>query len=105
MTYEFKSALKSPDVIQLERKGDTIIMRCAKSGNPFFETGRVTLGFKTPVYAGLFVCSHDTGVVEKASFHNFRIDVPAGDRVDGYQHPSASRLELLDVATGNRKVI
>jgi len=105
VTGEFKSSLTMPDVIQLERKGDTIIMRCAKSGNPLLETGRLNIAFKSPVYAGLFICSHDTGVVEKAIFHNFRIDVPAGEQVDGYQHPSASRLELLDVATGNRKVI
>jgi len=105
VTGEFKSSLTMPDVIQLERKGDTIIMRCAKSGNPLLETGRLNIAFKSPVYAGLFICSHDTGVVEKAIFHNVRIDVPAGEQVDGYQHPSASRLELLDVETGNRKVI
>jgi len=105
LTGEIKASVNMPDVIQLERKGDTIIMRCAKSGYPLLETGRIALAFKTPVYAGLFICSHDTGVVEKAIFHNFRIDVPAGDQIDGYQHPSASRLELLDVATGNRKVI
>ena len=105
ITSEFKSVLNAPDVIQLERRGDTIIMRCAKSGNPLLETGRLSLAFKAPVYAGLFVCAHDTGVIEKAVFYNFRIDVPAGEQVDGYKHPSASRLELFDVATGKRKVI
>ena len=105
VTGEFKSSLIMPDVIQLERKGDTIIMRCAKSGKPLLESGRLNISFKSPVYAGLFICSHDTGVVEKAIFHNVRIDVPAGEQVDGYQHPSASRLELLDLTTGYRKVI
>jgi len=105
ITNEFKSSLNSPDVIQLERKGDTIIMRGAKAGHPLLETGRLTVAFKAPVYAGLFICSHDTGVVERAIFHNFRIDVPAGEQIDGYQHPSASRLELMEVATGLRKVI
>ena len=105
ITNEFKATMKTPDVIQLERKGDTIIMRCANSGEPLIETGRYTTAFKAPVNAGIFVCSHDKGVIEKAVFHNFRIDVPAGDRVDGYQNPSASRLEILEVATGIRKVI
>jgi len=105
ITNEFKSAIISPDVIQLERKGDTIIMRSAQWGNPLLETGRLVIAFKAPVYAGLFICSHDTGVVERAIFHNFRIDVPAGEQIDGYQHPSASRLELMEVATGLRKVI
>ena len=105
VTSEIKAVLSAPYVIQLERKGDTIIMRCAKKGDPFTETGRMSMAFNAPVYAGLFVCSHDTAVIETAKFHNFRIDVPAADNVDGYQTPSASRLELMDVATGIRKVI
>jgi len=104
-TLEIKAVLTAPDVIQLERKGDTIIMRAAKTGNPFTETGRTFIAFNKPVYAGLFVCSHDTAVIEKAKFHNFRIDVPAGENVDGYRTPSASRLEVMDIATGDRKVI
>jgi TolB protein len=104
-TQEIKAELKAPDVIQLERKGDTIIMRCAKVGESLTETGRLIMSFNSPVYAGLFVCSHDTAVIEKAIFHNFRIDVPAGEKVDGYKQPSASRLELMNVETGERKVI
>lgn len=105
VTSEIKAGLTAPDVIQLERKGDTIIMRCAKSGDPFTETGRLSMAFNAPVYAGLFVCSHDTAVIETAKFHNFRIDVPAGENVDGYQQLSASRLELMNIETGYRKVI
>ena len=105
LTGEVKATLVAPDVIQLERKGDTLVMRAAKTGNPLIETGRLLISFKSPVYAGLFVCAHDTGVIEKAVFSNFRIDVPAATGVDGYQHPSASRLEIMDVETGIRKVI
>jgi len=105
ITSEVKATLTAPDVIQLERKGDTIIMRAAKSGEPFTETGRITMAFNAPVYAGLFISSHDISVIETAVFHNFRIDVPAAENVDGYQTPSASRLELMDIATGIRKVI
>ena len=105
ITAEIKAVLKAPDVIQLERKGDTIIMRCAKAGDPFTETGRLTIAFNAPVYAGLFVCSHDTAVIETAKFHNFRLDVPAAENVDGYRQPAASRLELMNIETGFRKVI
>ena len=35
--------LSAPDVIQLERQRDTIIMRAAKFGEPLQETGRITL--------------------------------------------------------------
>ena len=105
LTTEIKASLIMPDVIQLERKGDTIIMRCAKSGEPLSETGRISISFKAPVFVGLFVCSHDPGVTEKAQFQNFRIDVPAADNLDGYKHLSASRLEIMDVVSGVRKVI
>jgi len=105
VTLEIKAGLTAPEVIQLERKGDTIIMRCAKKGDPFTETGRMAMAFSAPVYAGLFICSHDTSVMETAKFHNFRIDVPAAENVDGYQTPSASRLEIMDIESGNRKVI
>ncbi|MEI6141794.1 MAG: biopolymer transporter TolR [Mariniphaga sp.] len=104
-TLEIKAVLTAPDVIQLERKGDTIIMRAAKKGNPFTETGRMIMTFAQPVYAGLFLCSHDASVIETAKFHNFRIDVPAAESVDGYRQPAASRLEIMDIATGIRKVI
>jgi Tol biopolymer transport system component len=104
-TLEIKAVLTAPDVVQLERKGDTIIMRAAKKGDPFTETGRMIMAFVQPVYAGLFLCSHDASVIETAKFHNFRIDVPAAESVDGYRQPAASRLEIMDVATGERKVI
>ncbi len=105
LTSEIKARISAAEVIQLEHRGDTIIMRAARRGEPLVETGRLSMAFKASVYVGLFVCSHDTGVSEKAIFSNFRIDVPAGDQVDGYHHPSASRLEVMDVQTGNRKVI
>ncbi|GET22607.1 TolB family protein [Prolixibacter denitrificans] len=104
-TKEVKAELSAPDVIQLERQGDTIIMRAAKFGNPLQETGRVELQLPDTVYAGLFIGSHNPDVSETAVFENFRIDVPAADGVDGYQNLSPSRLEILDVETGHRKVI
>jgi len=104
-TNEIKAEISAPDVIQLERKGDTLIMRCAKIGNPLVETGRLTQKFDQQVYAGLFICSHDSAVSEKAIFHNFRIDVPADENVDGYKQPGASKLELLNTLTGERRVI
>ena len=105
LTGEVKAAMSAPEIIQLERKGDTVVMRSAKHGEPLIETGRISIIFKAPVYVGLFVCSHDPEVIEKGLFYNFRIDVPAGMALDGYQHPSASRLEILNVISGIRKVI
>lgn len=105
VTSEIKALEKGPDFLQLERKGDTIIMRCARKWGPLTETGRIIQKLDEKVYAGLFVCSHDSTVMEKAVFSNFRIDQPAPENVDGYRKPSASRLEILDTETGSRKVI
>ncbi len=104
-TQEVKAELTAPEVVQLERRGDTIIMRAAKFGEPLIETGKITLAFTDSVYAGIFVCSHNADYSETALFNNFRIDIPAGEGVDGYRQPSATRMEILEVETGLRKVI
>ncbi len=105
ITTEIKAEIKAPDVIQLERSGDTIVVRAAKNGASLIETARIIQKFEQPVYVGLFVCSHDTAVSETARFQNFRLDVPAALNLDGYKQPGASRLELLNVSTGERTVI
>lgn len=104
-TDEVRAALTMPDFIQLERSGADIIMRAAKLGEPLVETGRIQIGLEAEVYAGLFVCSHEKDVTETVDFKNFRFDVPAAAGVDGSRVLSASRLELLEVETGNRQVI
>ncbi len=104
-TSEVRAAFGGSDVVQLERSGADIIMRAAKFGEALVETGRIGLGISSELYAGLFVCSHEIDVAETAVFKNLRLDVPAAPGVDGYQHPSASRLELLEVETGHRRII
>jgi TolB protein len=104
-TAEVRAALTAPDVVQLERFGNQIIMRAAKFGEALIETGRIQIEFSSEIYAGLFVCSHEMDVVETAVFKNVRVDVPAAIGVDGYQQLSPSRLELLEVETGNRSII
>ncbi len=104
-TLEVKAALTSPDVVQLERAGKMVIMRAAKRGEALVETGRVALDFSAEILAGLFVCSHEIAVAETAVFRNVRFDVPAAEGTDGDKNPSPSRLELLDVETGLRRII
>jgi TolB protein len=104
-TLEVRAAFGSADVVQLERAGNQIVMRAAKFGEALLETGRIDLEISSELYAGLFVCSHEIDVAETAIFRNFRLDVPAASGVDGFQNPSPSRLELLEVETGNRSII
>ena len=104
-TLQVKAEMTSPDVLQLERAGKTIIMRAAKRGEALVETGRVTMDFPAEILAGIFICSHEIGVRETAVFRNVRFDVPAPEGTDGETNPSPSRLELLDVETGLRRIV
>lgn len=104
-TYERRSPVTAPDVIQLERRGDKFIFSCAVAGNPF-DTVMITSGLPDgEVYAGLFICSHDNNVSESARFTNVRIIRPAKDDLVPYRDYLGSNLEIMDVETGHRKVI
>ncbi len=94
-----------PGFVQLERKGNEFIFRISKNGQPMIEIGKVKLEMEETVLAGMFIGSHNVDVIEKAEFWNVRIEKPAAEGVDGYQSPSPSRLEIIDVETGGRKVI
>ena len=100
-----KAPLRGADVIQLERKGNTYIMSAAQYGEPFtaVQAGEIDLGEN--VYLGLFVCSHEEAVVEKATFRDVRIVAPVKEGFVRGRDPFGSRLEILDVATGLRQVI
>lgn len=102
---EVRFDIKGPDVIQLKRKADTFIMSVARFGEPF-ETKQVTgIPAGDDVYAGLFICSHNKDVVEKASFDNVRIIVPAKDDFVPYRDYIGSHIEIMDVPGGHREII
>jgi TolB protein len=105
ITEEVRSSLNGADVVQLERKGDTYTMSAARFGDAFVtqQVSDLTLG--NEVYAGLYVCSHNKDVVEKAVFRDVRITVPAKEDFVPYKDYIGSNLEILDIESGNRKVI
>ncbi len=94
-----------PDFVQVERKGDEYIFRTSKDGKPLTEVGKVKLEMGDKVLTGMFIGSHNVDAIEKAEFWNVRIEVPAADGVNGYEQQSPSRLEIMDVETGLRRVI
>lgn len=104
-TEEVRSKLTHADVIQLERKGNTYTMRVAKFGETFVTEQVTDLNLGDEVYVGLFIGSHNKDVLERGTFRDVRISVPAHDGLVPYREYLASNLEILDVATGNRKVI
>jgi Tol biopolymer transport system component len=104
-TEELKSELIGADVIQLERKGDQYTMSVAQFGKPFVTTVLEQHELGDEVYVGLFVCSHNPDVVEEAVFRNVRITIPAREDFIPYRDYIGSRLETLDVETGERRVL
>jgi TolB protein len=93
------------DVIQLERKGHTFMMSAAHFGDPFTTVQASQIDLGEEVYLGLFVCSHEQDVVEKAIFQDVRIVAPVKEGFDRSKDPFGSRLEILDVASGHRQVV
>lgn len=105
MTEEIKFSLTGADVIRLERKGDTYIMSVARFGEPLVSEQISNSGLGEEVYAGLYICSHNKDVVEKAVFRNVRITIPAKDDFVPYRDYIGSHLEILDIESGNRTII
>lgn len=94
-------------IIQLERKGKTFIMRIANPGEPLQEIGRTDqIDMPDEVLAGIFVCSHNAQVMEEAKAWNVQIVTPAPEGYNAYQQGRLpSRLEIMGVADGVRRVI
>ncbi len=104
-TEQIVSPDSSTNVIQLARIGNTYFFSVAKKGNPFtvLETSDVSL--RNEVLAGIYVCAHNPDVIEKAVFRNVRIIKPAPEDLVQYQQYLGSRMEVLDLETGNRTIL
>lgn len=94
-------------IVQLERRGKTFIMRVAHPKEPLQVVGsHVMEDMPDEVLGGLFICSHNPDVLEQARVWNVRIDQPVADNYNPYREGFiASRLEILNVADGTRKIV
>ena len=101
---EKQLTISLPDVIQLERRGNIYIMSVAHKGEIFTQDS-IQLDLGDNVYAGLFVCSHNNTVKEKAGFYNVRIVIPAWPTLVPYKDYLGSQMEVMDVETGRSKII
>ncbi|MCA9148304.1 MAG: TolB family protein [Planctomycetales bacterium] len=104
-TEEVKSTATSPDVLQLERRGNVYTMKVARDGEPLAESKLEDLNLGDEVYVGLFICSHRADVIERATFDNVRITIPAAADFRPYRDYIGSRLEIVEIATGHRQVV
>ena len=105
---------KGGQTIQLERIGKTITMKIAHPGEPLQLVGSCeTDALEKDVLVGIYICSHDSDRVASARVWNVRIDVPVIVPYIGNPHlvqattkqVMGSRLEIVDVADGMRKVL
>jgi TolB protein len=104
-TEEVRSPVAGPDVIQLERAGDSYTLSVGRFGDTLAPVRVANLALGDTVYVGLFVCAHNDTVVERASFRDIRITAPPRDGFVPYRDYIGSNLEILDVATGDRTIV
>src|SRR4051812_11214528 len=104
-TEEHKLPITRANILQLERKGNTYIMRAAAYGQLYTVDSISDIDLGDQVYVGLFVGSHNADVLETGVFSNVRIGVPAPASLVPYKQYLGSNLELLEVASGKRETI
>ena len=104
-TEEITSPDSTTQVIQLERRGSTFIMSSAKFGAEFTSVQKDSLAMDKEVYVGLYVCAHNPEIVEVVKFRNVRIIKPAPSDFRPYRDYIGSRLEVMDIHTGHRKIL
>jgi len=105
ITEEVRSEAKGADVVQLERKGHTYTFSAARFGDPLTAVQLSDLGLGDDVLVGLFLCSHNPEVLERAVFRDVRIIRPAREGFVPYRDYIGSHLEVLDVASGHRQLL
>ncbi len=103
ITEQVESADKAPDVVQLERRGNVYFMSTAKFGEPFTTVKIEDVNLRNEVFVGIYVCSHNPEVIEKAIFSNVKIIKPAAPDFQPYRDYIGSTMEIMDVETGHRK--
>lgn len=107
-TLELKmKKLENNTIIQLERRGNRYIFSAALKGEEFKTIEWVDSDnvINDNALVGMFICSHDNSDLQSAVIKNVRITIPAKADYKPYKDYIGSNLEIMDIATGNRKII
>lgn len=102
---ESQVSVKSPNIIQLQRKGNIYIMSVARWGDPFTTEQISDIALGDEVYAGLCLCSGDANISMSFLFSNVRIAIPVNPDYIPYTDYIGSYLEVMEVETGHRNII
>jgi TolB protein len=93
-----------PTDIQLARTGNELRFSSAVFGENYKSVShQLALGDEAEV--GLFISSEEAGVLAQAMFSNVRLIIPAAADFKPYSDYLGSHLEVMDVATGLRKIL
>jgi Tol biopolymer transport system component len=103
-TYHVVVSSYHPTEIELQREGNLFTFSAAVFGEPYKSVTKEIV-LNEEVYAGLFICSHVDNVIEKAVFSNVQIIIPVKKGYTPYRDYIGSHLEVMDVATGHRKIL
>jgi len=93
-----------PTQIEFQREGKKFTFLAASLGENYKSVSK-EMELNEEVYVGLFACAHNADVMEKAIFRNVRIIIPVDKNYVPYRDYIGSHLEVMDVATGVRKVL
>ncbi len=96
--------IQGPDVIQLEKNGDSFTMSVAHFGD-LYTKNTVELKLEGALETGLFICSHNEKVIEEVVFSNVRIFGIEPDDFTQYQDYLGSLLEVMNVEDGKRQIL
>jgi len=106
-TQEIVASITGADSVRLEKEGDYVYMSVREEGGDWITGGNYRLPFAEPFHVGLAVSAHNNDVVETARFSNVEITpmdlAPVTET--GYAATVDSTLEILDVTSGNRRVV
>jgi Tol biopolymer transport system component len=93
-----------PTEIEFERSGNTFTFSAASYGENY-KTVSKEMELNEEAFVGLCLCSHIDTVMEQAIFSNVRVIIPPAKNYKPYTDYIGSHLEVMDIATGHRKIL
>ena len=103
-TEQVEVSVFNPTNIEFQRIGNKFIFSAAVFGENYKSVSK-EIDLNDEVFAGLFICSHNDKVMEKAVFSNVRVIIPAAKDFKPYRDYLGSHIEVMDVQTGHRKIL
>ena len=100
ITKEVVALSRGVDHLTLERIGKKITMKVANDGFSDVSAGEIEIDLPASCYVGIFICSHEADVLEKAYFTDVKFQ-----SITSRQQRITSFLETFDVSTGKRTVV